>query len=112
MEYQNLAATAANGQERALVELVYGQLLTSVKRSGGQAALAQGFRMAVDWLGSHDYLHLMQRHELLCHLSVSSQGSPAAALSELLLEAQIIKRLQQSRRLPFRQPGKHCDTLD
>ena len=92
--YEQLAAAAANNRERALLELVYGQLLISCKCRHALQHLGCGFSLAVDFLGTSDYFRLVRQHELLALLPASTGPSAPLDLESLLTEAAVIKRLQ------------------
>ncbi len=111
MQYQTLLATQTSARERALVELIHGQLLISVKRAGAHEALARGFKLAAEYLNSRDYLVLMKRHELLAFIPVDSSPSDALLLADLLTEARVIKRLRNGRQQDLKQAQAHTDTL-
>lgn len=110
LDYQQLSTLACDDSERALVELVYGQLLISGKRLPARQHLARGFSLAARHLETADYFLLVRRHELLGCLPLS--GAPAAPqdLRSLLKEAAVIRRLQDGERRAYKNP--HCDTLD
>jgi len=108
-EYRELAEHCADGHARALLELVYGQLLASCKLAGAARHLAQGFRQAAGLLCNSDYFHVMHRHELLDYLPLAECPAPALDLPELLAEAAVIRRLQD--RAVRRVPGSRLDTL-
>ena len=109
LDYQQLSVLACDDSGRALVELVYGQLLISGKRLPARQHLARGFSLAARHLDTGDYFQLLRRHELLDYLPLS--GSPVVAqdLSSLLKEAAVISRLQVDERRV--QESQHCDTL-
>ena len=94
LDYEQLAASTGNGRERALLELVYGQLLISCKCRHALLHLASGFSLAVDHLGTSDYFFLVRQHELLAYLPLSSRPAAPLDLESLLTEARVIKRLQ------------------
>jgi hypothetical protein len=109
LDFRQLSVLAIDDSERALVELVYGQLLISGKCLPARQHLARGFSLAARHLDTVDYLLLLRRHDLLKYLPLS--GSPVAAqdLRSLQKEAAVIRRLQGSERVT---PGNaHCDTL-
>ena len=81
---------------RALVELVYGQLLASRRLPGAHRHLAEGFRIAKPLLSAGDYFVVMKRHKLLQRLPLAAHPSPPVGLHELLNTAAVIDRLQQS----------------
>ena len=109
LDHGQLSALASDDRERALVELVYGQLLISGKRLPARQHLARGFSLAARQLDTVDYFMLLRRHELLNCLPLS--GSPVVAqdLSSLLKEAAVIARLQGNERRVHDSP--HSDTL-
>jgi len=109
LDYRQLSVLASDDSERALVELVYGQLLISGKCLPARQHLARGFSLAARQLDTVDYLLLLRRHELLKYLPLS--GSPVAAqdLLSLQKEAAVIRRLQGSEHVTH--GNTHCDTL-
>ena len=109
LDYEQLAASTGNGRERALLELVYGQLLISCKYRHALQHLARGFSLAVDHLGTSDYFCLVRQHELLAYLPVSSRPSAPLDLESLLTEARVIKRLQAGK--GRRHENTHHDTV-
>lgn len=111
MQYESLLATAATAHDRALTELIQGQLLCSVRRLGAHQALTHGFQLAADLLASEEYFILMKRHELLACLTLSESGGSPATLPDLLLEAQVIKRLQKGHDKGLKSSGSRSDTL-
>jgi len=94
LDYEQLAASTRKDRERALLELVYGQLLISCKYRHALRHLGSGFSLAVDYLDSADYFRLVRQHELLEYLPVSSRPSPPLDLESLLIEAGVIRCLQ------------------
>lgn len=89
-----IAARSAHG--RALLELVYGQLLVSRHRVEGLNHLEQGFRLASRLFAAGDYLQVMNRHRLLRQLPLSGTPAKAAPLEALLTSARVIERMSQS----------------
>ena len=112
MHYQTLRATQSDTRDRALVELIYGQLLTSIKREGAYESLAQGFKLAAPYLDADEYFVLMKRHELLAFLPTQTSPAKPQALNDLLTEAQVIKRLRKDRSQDLKIAHAHRDTLD
>ncbi len=108
-DHRSLMATLPVPQ-RALVELIYGQLLMACKRNAAQQHLTRGFELATELLEPAAYFVLLRRHAQLRELVLSPAGSPPQALPELLLEARVIQRLKRGRgsRLPI---TSHDDTL-
>lgn len=94
-EYEQLQVAAAGAAERALLELVYGQLLISRKQRQATRHLARGFSLAAPQLNAVDYFRLVRRHELLGYLCLSNTASQPLPLDKLLAEAAVIRRLQQ-----------------
>ena len=94
--FAELASLAGRRHERALLQLVRGQLLASRKACGAMAYLTAGFREAAPMLESADYFALVRQHELLEYLPWSEKPSMALALAldELLAEAAVIKQLR------------------
>jgi hypothetical protein len=109
LDYQQLSVQACDDSERALVELVYGQLLISGKRLPARLHLARGFSLAARLLDTVDYLVLLRRHELLEHLPLSKIPVAAQDLRSLLKEAAVISRLRVNERRVHKSP--HRDTL-
>jgi hypothetical protein len=109
LDYHQLSALTCDDSERALVELVYGQLLISGKRLPARHHLARGFSLAARHLDTADYVLLLRRHEILDYLPLS--GSPVVAqdLRSLLKEAAVISRLQGGERRVHE--STHRDTL-
>ncbi len=70
LDYEQLAASTRKDRERALLELVYGQLLISCKYRQALQHLVNGFSLAVDYLDPADYFRLVRQHELLDYLPV------------------------------------------
>ena len=92
--FAELETLATRRHERALLQLVRGQLLASRKACGAMAYLTAGFREAAPMLESADYFALVRQHELLGYLPWSEKPSMALALDELLAEAAVIKQLR------------------
>ncbi|GMQ88323.1 MAG: hypothetical protein BMS9Abin08_1561 [Gammaproteobacteria bacterium] len=109
LEYEQLAASSGTGRERALLGLVYGQLLISCKCRDAVQHLRKGFSLAVDFLDSSDYFCLVRQHELLDYLPVLPKPSPPFKLEALLTEAGVIKRLQED--TGRRYDNTHHDTV-
>jgi hypothetical protein len=109
LEYEQLSALAREDIERALLELVYGQLLISCKLLPANRHLARGFLLAADFLAPTEYFRLLRQHELLGLLRLSDIPVPPLKLETLLREAAVIERLQQagSRRYEY----THTDTI-
>jgi hypothetical protein len=108
LDYRQLSALACDDSERALVELVYGQLLISGKRSPARQHLARGFSLAARHLDT-DYLLLLRRHALLEYLPLSESPVVAQDLQSLLKEAAVISRLRWNERRVHK--SSHRDTL-
>lgn len=109
MDYAHLVAIAGDDQDRALLDLVYGQLLMSRKRKPADRYLAAGFAAAVEGLGASAYFRLVRRHELLGYLPLSETLSQPLNLKALLREAAVIKCLQGGNRT--RTIETHYDTV-
>jgi hypothetical protein len=109
LDYRQLSTLACDDSERALVELVYGQLLVSGKRLPARQHLARGFSLAASHLETADYFLLVRRHELLDFLPLSMTSAAPQDLRSLLKEAAVIRRLQEGERRAYKNP--HCDTL-
>jgi hypothetical protein len=109
MDYRQLAALARDDGERALVELVYGQLLISGRRLTAREHLARGFSLAARLLDAAEYFVVLRRHELLDYLPLSDTPVKAQELGSLLTQAAVIRRLRHGER---RHVGNaHHDTL-
>lgn len=80
---------------RALLELIYGQLLLSRRRTQALHHLQRGFELGSTLFSAADYLQVLNRHQRLARLPLTAQGLPAATLQELLTTASVIERLQQ-----------------
>jgi hypothetical protein len=89
-----VAKRSAHG--RALLELIYGQLLISQHLQQGLSHLEQGFRLAANIFSAGDYLKVMNRHRLLRHLPLTDTSIKAEPLEALLISAQVIERMKQS----------------
>jgi hypothetical protein len=109
LEYRQLMALASGKRDRALLELVYGQLLLSKRRNPALQHLDHGFRLAAGYLEAQDYFPLVRRHELLRYLPLSDAGVAPQGLQSLLAEAAVIRQLQGARRHTC--SGSHYDTL-
>lgn len=104
-----LAALAGDGDDRALLDLVQGQLLASRKISGAMEYLHNGFRLAAPHLGPGEYFGLLQRHELLGSLPYSGKSSVPQGLDSLLNEAAVINKLRSEYRKVH--TCSHLDTV-
>ena len=109
LDYQQLSVLACDDSERALLELVYGQLLISGKRLPARQHLARGFSLAARHLDTVDYLILLRRHDLLEYLPLSESPVVAQDLQSLLKEAAVISRLRGNERRVHK--SSHRDTL-
>ncbi|NNJ94050.1 MAG: hypothetical protein HKP57_04840 [Halobacteria archaeon] len=98
IRHEALAALAGDAHERALLDLVQGQLLASRKISGAMEYLQNGFRLAAPQLGATEYFALLQRHDLLDCLPYSVNPSVPQNLASLLNEAAVINRLRVGER--------------
>jgi hypothetical protein len=107
--YEQLVALAADAHERALLELVQGQLLASRKCLAAMGHLQQGFRLAAPLLASDGYFELVRRHELLGYLFFSEKPSAPQNLASLLNEAAVINRLRTGERRHY--AAGHLDTV-
>ncbi len=111
-DYHNMAALAAGQSQRALLELVYGQLLMSRRLQGAMQHLDKGFEVAAHLLAPADYFEVMKRHELLRLLPLSGRPAAPRPLQGLLTEARVIRRLGGGRRGPAVTASPHNDTVD
>jgi hypothetical protein len=107
--YIELLCAATSMHERALLELVYGQWLTSRKLLPAMRHLASGFRLAAPLLASEDYFRLLRRHDQLACLVLSTRAASPQDLVALLTEAAVTDRLQRGIRTTF--DHSHRDTL-
>jgi hypothetical protein len=107
--YEELLQTVSSPHQRALLHLVYGQLLASRKLETAKEQLTSGFRWAAALLSSADYFRLLRRHEMLGMLVFGKHAAAAQDLPALLAEAAVIERLQRGSR-PGYNSGHH-DTL-
>lgn len=109
LDYRQLCAIVGDAGDRALVELVYGQLLITGRRLGAREHLARGFSLAARLLGAAEYFALLRRHELLESLPLSETSAGAQRLDSLLRQAAVIRRLREAER---QRPGNvHHDTV-
>jgi hypothetical protein len=90
---QHLAACSAHG--RALLELVYGQLLVSRRISNATEHLQRGFELARPLFAPGDYFQVLERHRLLTQLPLSDIPSAAESLKQLLTTARVVERLER-----------------
>lgn len=109
LDFRSLAVTAPP-EAKALVELVYGQLLVSRKRSLALQHLDRGFAMLAGGLSPVDYFALLERHALLRMLTLTDAGAAPLDLPDLLVEARVIRRLRDGGRAAMPRP-LHDDTL-
>ncbi len=103
-DIENLIATCIDEQSHALINLIYGQLLISRKLKGGMDYLQQGFQHASKLFPAAAYLEVMRRHERLKHLPLTDSPAAAQTLQDLLMEADVIKRLKGKEKY-------HCDII-
>jgi hypothetical protein len=95
--YQMLKPAAERSAHgRALLELIYGQLLLSRRLSDGLTHLDHGFRLAANLFTAGDYLEVMNRHRLLRQLPLADTPATAEPLEALLISAQVIERMKRS----------------
>jgi len=109
LDYRQLAASTRVQRDRALLELVFGQLLLSRKLRPALQHLDNGFRLAVEHLEVVDYFRLVRRHDLLRYLPLSDEAAAPQGLQSLLAEAAVIRRLRGAER--FARGVSHHDTL-
>jgi hypothetical protein len=109
LEYQQLTASATGQRDRALLEIVYGQLLLSRRQWPAVQHLDRGFSLATDYLAATDYFLLVRRHELLRHIPLSSVRAAPQGLQSLLAEAAVIRELKGVGRHPC--SLSHQDTI-
>ncbi len=112
-EADSLLVTSQAVRERALIELVHGQLLLSVRGADAMRHLDAGFRLAADLLSPEEYFAVLKRHEWLRILPLQAQPLAAQGLQQLLAEAVVIRRLRgRHGERPRSTEGAHLDTLD
>lgn len=109
LKYGQLAALPLDDAGRALLELVYGQLLISRKLQAARPHLERGFALAARHLASPDYFVLLGRHERLDRLPLGNTAARPAPLQALLNEAGVIAQLTERQRTLHAQT--HCDTV-
>ena len=107
--YRHLAASTGAQRDRALLEIVFGQLLMSRKQRPALSHLDSGFRLAADYIEATDYLLLVRRHDLLRHIPLSDKAAVPQGLESLLAEAAVIRQLRGAERYACR--VSHHDTL-
>ena len=109
LEYEQLATLTREKTDRALLELVYGQLLISRKLGQASRHLARGFMLAADTLQPAEYFRLVRQHELLGQLRLTDSPATPRKLKALLTEAAVIERLQQAGYRRYE--STHIDTV-
>jgi hypothetical protein len=109
LEYRQLAASATDKRDRALLEIVYGQLLFSRRQSPALLHLDRGFSLAADHFAATDYFLLVRRHDLLRHIPLSDVRVAPQGLQSLLAEAAVIRQLQGAGR--HIRSESHYDTI-
>jgi hypothetical protein len=90
---RHLAGRSAHG--RALLELVYGQLLASRRMSDATTHLQRGFELARPLFAPGDYFQVLERHRLLQLIPLSDTPAVAEPLEQLLTTARVIERLER-----------------
>lgn len=83
-----------DGWHRAVLDLVYGQLLISRRQHNAMSYLDAGFAAAGGFLAPSAYFAVMNRHELLRRLPLFAEPRSVRTLDELLAEARVIKQLR------------------
>lgn len=96
--YETQRQLQTDPRERALLDLIMGQLRMSRRLRGALALLRQGFFAAAPHLQAREYFELLKRHQLLARLPLSERPAAPAPLDRLLTEAAVIERLQGPRR--------------
>jgi len=109
LEYAQLRVAADGAHERALLELVYGQLLVCRKYRQAHRHLQRGFTLASAELDAADYFRLLRRHELLAYLCLAESPAPPRDLDALLAEAAVIRCLRGGAVRQYR--CAHLDTV-
>jgi hypothetical protein len=111
-DYRNLSALYRRPRQRAVLELVSGQLLIACRLQGAWGHLDRGFSLAARLLAAEDYFVVLRRHELLRQLPLFPSPARPATLEDLLSEARIIARLRGNEPIPLRPQTGHRDTVD
>jgi hypothetical protein len=111
LPYLAMCAAAGNRYERALAELVYGQVLVSRRLHGAFEHLDAGLNYAHHLLMTQNYFTLVHRHELLRYLPLGDEPCAPQDLNALLIEAAVIKRLMDGPRARKHYAGHPSDTL-
>lgn len=91
--HRTLVLTASSDPQRALADLVFGQLLMSCKCSGAYEWLESGFAKAANLFRADEYFRVLKRHTLLRALVLADRPSMPQNLASLLEEARVISRL-------------------
>ena len=108
-DYAQLLVAADSTRERALLELIYGQLLVCRKYRQAHRHLQRGFSLAATQLAAADYFTLLRRHELLGYLCLADTPAPPRDLDALLAEAAVIRCLCGEQASEYR--SAHLDTV-
>jgi len=87
----------SDAARRALLLLVYGQLLLACKLNAAFEFLDRGLQEAAPLLSPTDYFRVVNRHELLSVLPLFSEARPPADIASLENEARIVLRLKQGK---------------
>ena len=96
--YRHLAAFTSAQHDRALLEIVFGQLLMSRKLRPALRHLDSGFTLAADCIEAEDYFLLVRRHDQLRHIPLSDRATVPQGLQSLLAEAAVIRQLRGTER--------------
>jgi hypothetical protein len=96
-ELVSLIHASTNPAERALLQLLLGQLLMSRRVEGATQWLRSGFDSAHDLFLPEDFFAVMKRHELLAELPLYARPRAPVDLDTLLQEAAVIRRLRGRR---------------
>lgn len=107
---QVVTANTAHG--RALLALIYGQLLMSRRLSGAMDHLEKGFSTGRLLFKPDDYFLVFNRHRVLAQLPLSEKPFPAEPLDSLLTSARVIQQLRESGGERPRFSSEHKDTFD
>ncbi len=111
--YQRLSHRCRTSHRgKALVELVYGQLLISRRLDGAWLHLDTGFEEARLLFAPADYFMVLQRHQQLRHLPLGTEPLQPEPLSHLLTSARVIEQLEKSAGIKTPRQGTHRDTFD
>lgn len=111
--YHHLREVLKNSPHgRAMLELIYGQLLMSRRITGAWRHLEDGFELARMLFSQHDYFSVLKRHQQLRPLPLGKRPLPAEPLQQLLTSARVIAQLQNDEPVRRVHRRDHTDTAD